>query len=176
MARFKIVERSSEPGVKNSQKKLFYASPITDRALDGRTFAKLATSDASLSAGEMSTALELFGKTALQQLLQGHSVEIPDIGTLRISFSSKGSETVEGFNARTMISNPRILFKPKPEVREAIKNGMYYENAGVRAGGKDYVSLSAYKKAMGTGGTTGGGSGSTGGNSNNDDVPVEDRP
>lgn len=158
MAKFKLIERSSNPRDKAAAKK-FYASPVTERALDARQFAKLATTDAALSSGEMTAALELFGKTALQQLLQGHSVEIPNIGTLRISFSSKGADTVEEFNARTMISGARILFRPKPEVRRAIQDGMYYENAGVRAGGQDYVSLAAYKRAAGTG--SGGGSTTT---------------
>lgn len=155
MAKIKIVEKRSEPGKTGSTKTLFYATPVTDRALDARTFAKLATTDAAISPGEMTAALELFGKTALQQLLQGHSVDIPAIGTLRISFSSKGSETVEDFNPRSMISNPRILFRPKPEVREAIRSGMYYETVGVRAGGVDYASLKAYKAARaGSGDTT----------------------
>ena len=144
MAKYKLVERRSNAMVKNDPTKKFYAAPVTERAMPVAQFARLATTDSALSPGEMLAALEFFGQTAMQQLLQGHSVEVPGIGTLRISFSSKGVDKPEQFNARTMISNARIIFRPKPEVRNAIREGMYYENAGVRADGVDYASIAAY--------------------------------
>ena len=173
MLQYKLVEKNSTPGVKNSTAKKFYASPKTNRPLGVRAFAKLATADASISVGDMENALDLFGRTALQQLLQGHSVEIPDIGTLRLSFRSEGVAQPEDFRAQSMISNPRIIFTPKPEIRDAIRTGIGYELAGVRAGGHDYTSIAEYRSLSGTaptpgtGGTTPnpgtGGSGDNGG-------------
>ena len=167
MLQYKLVERNATPGVKNSTEKKFYATPKTNRALGVRTFAKLATADASMSVGDMENALDLFGRTALQQLLQGHSVEIPDIGSLRISFHSEGVIQPEDFRSQKMISNPRIVFTPKPEVRAAIRTGIGYELAGVRAGGHDYTSVAEYRSLTGTaptasqGGTTPSGGGET---------------
>ena len=160
MANYKLIQRNVNALAKDEEKK-FYAVPVTERSLSVPQFAKLATTDSALSPGEMLAALELFGQTALQQLLQGHSVEVPGIGTLRMSFSSKGVDNPEDFKARTMISTPRIIFRPKAEVKNAIREGMYYENAGVRADGVDYSSIAAYKKAKGEGDT--GGTGGTGG-------------
>ena len=157
MANYKLIERKLKSLGKDETK--FYAIPLTERPLPVPQFAKIATTDSALSPGEMLAALELFGQTALQQLLQGHSVEVPGIGSLRISFSSKGVDNPDDFKPRTMISNPRIIFRPKPEVKNAIKEGMYYENAGVRADGIDYSSIAAYKKAKGEGDT--GGTGGT---------------
>ncbi len=183
MLKYRLVEKSSTPGVKNSQSKKFYASPKTDRALGVRTFAKLATADASISVGDMENALDLFGRTALQQLLQGHSVEIPDIGSLRITFRSEGVAQPEDFRAQKMISKPRIVFTPKPEVRASLTTGISYELDGVRAGGHDYTSVAEYRKLSGTapapssGGTTptpdpdnggGNGGGDNSGNGDND--------
>ena len=173
MLQYKLVEKNSTPGVKNSTAKKFYASPKTNRPLGVRAFAKLATADASISVGDMENALDLFGRTALQQLLQGHSVEIPDIGTLRLSFRSEGVAQPEDFRAQSMISNPRIIFTPKPEIRDAIRTGIGYELAGVRAGGHDYTSIAEYRSQTGTaspnpsqGGGNGGNSG-TGGTGDN---------
>ena len=153
MANYRLIQRRINVLAQDKIKEKFYAIPVTERALSAQQFAKLATTDSALSSGEMLAALEFFGQTAMQQLLQGHSVEIPGIGTLRISFSSKGVDKPEQFNARTMISNARILFRPKAEMRNAIREGMYYENAGVRADGVDYASIAAYKKAKGEGST-----------------------
>ena len=155
MLQYKLVEKNSTPGVKNSTAKKFYASPKTNRPLGVRAFAKLATADASISVGDMENALDLFGRTALQQLLQGHSVEIPDIGTLRLSFRSEGVAQPEDFRAQSMISNPRIIFTPKPEIRDAIRTGIGYELAGVRAGGHDYTSIAEYRSLSGTAPTPG---------------------
>ena len=155
MLQYKLVEKNSTPGVKNSTAKKFYASPKTNRPLGVRAFAKLATADASISVGDMENALDLFGRTALQQLLQGHSVEIPDIGTLRLSFRSEGVAQPEDFRAQTMISNPRIIFTPKPEIRASIRTGIGYELAGVRAGGHDYTSIAEYRSQTGTAPTPG---------------------
>ena len=155
MLQYKLVEKNSTPGVKNSTAKKFYASPKTNRPLGVRAFAKLATADASISVGDMENALDLFGRTALQQLLQGHSVEIPDIGTLRLSFRSEGVAQPEDFRAQTMISNPRIIFTPKPEIRASIRTGLSYELAGVRAGGHDYTSIAEYRSLSGTAPTPG---------------------
>ena len=152
MLQYKLVEKTTTPGVKNPTEKKFYATPKTGRPLSVRAFAKLATADSSLSVGEMENSLDIFGRTALQQLLQGHSVEIPDIGTLRISFSSKGVTQPEDFHAQSMISNPRIIFTPKPEVRSAISTGVGYELAGVRAEGNDYTSIKEFRKQTGSGG------------------------
>ena len=58
--KYRLVEKSSTPGVKDSQEKKFYASPKTDRALGVRAFAKLATADASISVGNMENSLDLF--------------------------------------------------------------------------------------------------------------------
>ena len=155
MANYKLIQRKLKELGKDETTKKFYAIPVTERPLTVPQFAKIATTDSALSPGEMLAALELFGQTALQQLLQGHSVEVPGIGSLRISFSSKGVDNPDDFKPRTMISNPRIIFRPKPEVKNAIKEGMYYENAGVRADGVDYSSIAAYKKAKGEGSTGG---------------------
>ena len=162
MANYKLIQRNVNALAKDGEKK-FYAVPVTERALSVPQFAKLATTDSALSSGEMLAALELFGKTALPQLLQGHSVEVPGIGHFRLSFSSKGVENPDDFNARMMISNPRVIFRPCAELKNAIKEGMYYENAGVRANGIDYASLAAYRKAKAEGSTGDNPSGGTGG-------------
>ena len=67
-----------------------------------------------------------------------------------------------------------MAITPKSEVRAAIVNGISYENAGVRAGGKDYVSLKASRAAVG--GTPTGGSTTGGGGTNDDDIPIVERP
>ena len=144
----------------------FYAKPVTERPLSTAQFAKNASVGMALTPKEMEAAIEQFSQYAMQVMLMGRSVEIPGIGTLRISFKSEGADAPELFNARTMIKNPRILFTAKPDVRANIINNISYENAGVRAGGKDYPSIKDYTDAKGGGGSSQGGSSGGGGNNN----------
>lgn len=117
---------------------------------------------------ELEAALELLGNYARQQLLQGHSVKVGDLGTLRITIQSEGVEDITQYNPQTMIKGARILFTPSKEFREAVINNLQFENGGVLDGNVNYASLADYKRAKGiSGGTTTepeepGGSGSMG--------------
>ena len=165
MSKYKIIERKANPMNKQDKTVKYYAKPVSERALSTAQFAKNASVGMAITPKEMEAAIEQFSQYAMQMLLMGRSVEIPNIGTLRLSFKSDGAESPEKFNARTMINSPRILFRPKPDIRSTIMNSITYENAGVRAGGKDYPSIKAYTDAMGGGGSSSQG-GNTGGGGN----------
>ena len=114
---------------------------------------------------EMEAALELLGNYARQQLLQGHTVRLGDLGTLRVTFQSDGVENITDYQASSMIKNPRILFTPSKDFRESVINGLQFENGGVLENDVNYASLADYKKAKGItgGGTEPGGSSGGGG-------------
>ncbi len=167
MGKYKLVAQKANPMNKQDQTIKFYAKPVTEKALSTAQFAKNASVGMAITPKEMEAAIEQFSTYAMQVLLMGRSVELPGIGTLRISFKSEGAETPEKFNPRTMINSPRIIFRPKPEIRDTIVNGITYELAGVRAGGKDYASVKDYRDAIGGGGSSQGGN--TGGGTSGDD-------
>ena len=146
MGKYKLVERKENPMDKNSNARKFYAKPVYERPLSTTQFARNASVGMAITPKEMEAAGDQFYQYAVQMLLMGRGVEIPGIGFIRISFKSEGVDSPDKFNARTMISSPRIVFKAKPELRAIIRDGMTYENAGVRAGGKDYKSVGEYMK------------------------------
>ena len=125
---------------------------------------RAATENTTVAPKEMEAALELLGNYARQQLLQGHTVRVGDLGTLRITFKSDGVEDITKYNASAMIKEPRILFMPSREFREAVIGAIQFENGGVLDGDVNYASLDAYRKAKnittpGGGGTEPGGDG-----------------
>lgn len=116
---------------------------------------RVATENTTLAPKELEAALELLGNYARQQLLQGHSVKVGDLGTLRITIQSEGVEDITQYNPQTMIKGARILFTPSKEFREAVINNLQFENGGVLDGNVNYASLADYKRAKGiSGGTT----------------------
>ena len=118
MYKYKLVQRSN-PLVKGSPKK-WYASPLSEAAQTVKAMTRAATENTTVAPKEMEAALELLGNYARQQLLQGHTVRVGDLGTLRITFKSDGVEDITKYNASAMIKEPRILFMPSREFREAV--------------------------------------------------------
>ena len=107
---------------------------------------RAATENTTTAPIEMEAALELLGRHARQQLQQGHTVRVGDLGTIRVSFKSDGVENITDFNAGAMIKNPRIIFTPSKEFRESVLQGIQFQNAGVLDEGISYASLADYKK------------------------------
>lgn len=153
MYKYKLVKRG-HPGKPDSPKK-WYATPLSESPQTVKVMTRVATENTTLAPKELEAALELLGNYARQQLLQGHSVKVGDLGTLRITIQSEGVEDITQYNPQTMIKGARILFTPSKEFRDAVINNLQFENGGVLDGNVNYASLADYKRAKGiSGGTT----------------------
>ena len=165
--KYKLVEKLSKPGDTSSPKK-WYATTQSSAPLSGKAMTRAAAKNTTLAPIELEAALELLSDFVPEQLLQGHTVTIPGLGYFRLSFKSKGSDTVKGFNPTEMIYDVRPVFVPAKELRERIKQNILFEDGGVKQGDINYQTRADYFKATGQGGTTeepgtggtGGGSGS----------------
>lgn len=164
MYKYKLVQKYN-PKDKTAAKK-WYAVAIGNDAQDVKTMTRAATENTTTAPIEMEASLDLIGKYAMKQLLQGHIVKVGDLGTLRITFKSEGVEDITQFNAGTMIKEPRILFTPSKTLREGVIQSLQFQNGGVLEEGVSYATLADYKVAKGI--TTGGGSGSGGSGDDNE--------
>lgn len=144
MYKYKLVKKIN-PQDKAAPKK-WYAIPISEVPQTVKAMTRAATENTTTAPIEMEAALELLGRHARQQLQQGHTVRVGDLGTIRVSFKSDGVEDITDFNAGAMIKNPRIIFTPSKEFRESVLQGIQFQNAGVLDEGISYASLSDYKR------------------------------
>ena len=161
MYKYKLMQKINPQD--KSAKKTWYAVAIGNDSQDVKTMTRAATENTTTAPIEMEASLDLLGKYAMQQLLQGHIVKVGDLGTLRISFKSEGVEDITQFNAGSMIKEPRIIFTPSKTLREGVIQNLKFQNGGVLEDGVSYASLTDYKVAKGI--TTGSGSGSGSGGS-----------
>lgn len=160
MYKYKLVKKINPQ--KREDPKKWYAIPLSEVPQTVKAMTRAATENTTTAPIEMEAALDLLGKHARQQLQQGHTVRVGDLGTIRVTFKSEGVEDITAFNASTMIKSPRIIFTPSKEFRESVLQGIQFQNGGVLDEKVSYASLADYKVAKGiTGGT--GGSGGTGG-------------
>ena len=172
MYKYKLMQKIN-PQDKSAKKK-WYAVAIGNDSQDVKTMTRAATENTTTAPIEMEASLDLLGKYAMQQLLQGHIVKVGDLGTLRISFKSEGVEDITQFNAGSMIKEPRIIFTPSKTLREGVIQNLKFQNGGVLEDGVSYASLTDYKVAKGI--TTGGGSGPGSGDSGGSGGGVDENP
>ena len=148
----KLVERNTDPTDKSSPKK-WYGTTQSAAPLSGKAMTKAATKNTTLAPIELEAALDLLADFIPQQLLQGHTVTIPGLGYFRLTFLSKGADTVQEFNAKEMIYDVRPLFVPSAEFRNRIQEGIEFEDGGVSKDGVSYATRADYYQATGQGGT-----------------------
>lgn len=127
----------------------WYASPMPDQAEDTKTMTRAATENTTTSPLEMESAIALWGNYASKRLLAGESVRVGELGTLRLTFHSKGVESIDDVNAGQMIYDVRLRFTPSKEFRENIVPKVTFECGGVLDEGVNYSSLNDYRVAKG---------------------------
>lgn len=144
MAKFKLTLKKN-PQKRNEAGK-WYANPIVSNSLDTRAVCRAVTRNTTIAPTELESSFNLLCDGIPPQLQQGNSVRIGSLGTLRLSFGSEGAETVDAFNAATMIKNVKVIFTPSKELMAAINDGLSFENAGVVEDSFTYPSIKAYKE------------------------------
>lgn len=159
--KYKLLQKKN-PMKKDAPAK-WYAIPNSSKSLTQKALTRAATENTTTAPIEMEAAMELLAAFIPQQLKQGHTVNVPGLGTFRLTFKSEGVENIDLFNAGRMIKSPRIVFTPAKELKEKTLQGLNFENGGVLEDGVNYASLADYRKAKGL--STPGGAGESGGGS-----------
>ena len=158
---YKLVQRKNP--LKKDEPAKCYATPNSAKPLAQKALTRAATANTTTAPIELESAMELLAAFIPQQLKQGHTVNVPGMGTFRLTFKSEGVEDINKFNAGQMIKSPRIVFTPAKELKEGVLQGLSFENGGVLEAGINYASLADYRKAKGLPTPAPGGSGSSGG-------------
>ena len=171
---YKLVQKKNPQ--KKSEPAKWYATPNSAKPLAQKVMTRVATENTTTAPIELESAMELLAAFIPQQLQQGHTVNVPGLGSFRLSFKSDGVEKVDDFRPEKMIKSPRVVFTPSKELKERTLRGLSYEEGGVLENKVSYASLADYRKAKGlptpapggsgsgTGGGTSGGSGEQGEN------------
>lgn len=135
----------------------WYGTSNTGKAENTYVITRNASENTSTAPTEMDSAIELFFREAIKELLNGNSVRAGRYGSFRIAFRSDGVEDINEFNVNSMIKEARIVFQPSKLFRSEVINNLQFVVSGVTEDEVRYASLPDYRRAKGI---TGGGSGS----------------
>jgi predicted histone-like DNA-binding protein len=120
--KYKLIERKN-PQKPDEPGKL-YASPVNAGTIRQRQISDDIVSLSSLSRGDVSNTIDNLLDTIPKYLLLGKSVNLEGLGTFRLSFSSRGAETPQAFNA-SMISGVKVIFTPSTELKDKLKKAKF---------------------------------------------------
>ena len=115
---YKLTKRSNPM---NRDEEKWYAAPVNDGKITKTEVVKEIVNTSSLSRGDVSNAIENLIDIVPKYLLMGKSVNLGELGTLRLSFSSKGVDKPEEFNV-SLIKGVRIVFTPSTDFKESIRS------------------------------------------------------
>ena len=153
--RYKLVQRRNPQDPEGPKK--WYATPNSSTPLNERDMVKEATKNTTMAPSEFRSAMELLTDFIPTELKQSHTSKVPGLGTFRLTFKSEGADTVEEFDANSMISSPRVVFTLDAEFREKVLHNLTFEDGGVLEDGINYASRADYyekkrNEASGAGG------------------------
>ena len=130
---------------------LWHATPSTTNRLTTRAVCKVITRNTTTAPTEAESTFNLVCDGIVHELQQGSSVQLGELGWMRLSFGSEGVEEVTEFDAATMIKNIKIVFTPSRELMAEIRKGLEFENAGVVEDGFTFATTKAYLEYKETG-------------------------
>ena len=117
---FKPIERG-QPGVVGGGEKKFYASPELSGTIDLDGVTSRIEKISTMSGGDIRGVLYTMVDVIVQELAEGRSVRMGDLGSLRVSFSSEGHATADEVSA-TSVKSTRVIFSPGKRIRNMLGN------------------------------------------------------
>lgn len=122
MLKYKLVERGN-PSDKEAPKKI-YARPVKTGTKTVSSLSSDIADISSLSRGDINNVITNLVERIPKDLLEGNSVSLGELGTLRVSFSSEGVETEADFHT-SKIKGLKVIFTPGKLIKEELKKAKF---------------------------------------------------
>ena len=117
--KYSIIKRKN-PLKKDAPEK-FYAQVQTGGEDDFKSITRAVADRCTVTASDAKAVLDALMTVMSQRLANGQIVRFNDLGSFRISVSSKGMENEKDFNA-TKITKARIIFTPCADLKAMCKS------------------------------------------------------
>ena len=117
MVEFEVKSKKQTIGKKKGQT-VYYAVPKSNQHMTLDALCDMIMDETSLSRGDVMNTLITLGKMACRSLKMGASIDLGDLGSLRIYFPPKMMDDMKDVTAATL-KTPKIIFTPKAKMREA---------------------------------------------------------
>ena len=100
---------------------VYYAQPKMQQRLPIEEVKRRIVRETSLSEGDVNNAMVSLRNVVCDGLRLGMSVDLGDLGTIRVVVPSKMMDSEEEVTAEKALNSPKIVFTPKQVMRDAAK-------------------------------------------------------
>ena len=111
MVEFEVKSKKQTIGKKKGQT-VYYAVPKSNQHMTLDALCDMIMDETSLSRGDVMNTLITLGKMACRSLKMGASIDLGDLGSLRVYFPPKMMDNMKDVTAATL-KTPKIIFTPK---------------------------------------------------------------
>ncbi|WP_455640477.1 HU family DNA-binding protein [Parabacteroides sp.] len=121
--KYKLVQRKdfSKDAPKDGKK--YFAQAVNNETVSFDEFCESVAEESALTSGDVKSFMDRMTKTLRRHLKEGRNVQMGELGSFRMAAGSKGADTIEEFNAATMMKKPSLVFtagKALQEIRSQI--------------------------------------------------------
>jgi len=124
--KYKVIKRG-EPGVTGGGTSKYYASPHYSGEINLFNISKKLSSRSTVTRSDAVAVLSGFVDLIAEELKEGKIVKLGNLGSFRISLSSKGEEKIEDVSSAS-IKGSKVLFRPAPIFKDNL-GGITFEKA-----------------------------------------------
>lgn len=121
--KYRVIERG-EPGVAGGGTKKFYANTVTQGELDIEELTERIEKISTVSGADIRAVLYALVDVIPTELDQGRIVRLGDVGSMRVSISSRGETTAEEVSSAS-IRGGKIIFSPGRKLKRMLNNLEY---------------------------------------------------
>ncbi len=118
MLEFEVKSKVQPVGERKGQT-VYYARVKSQQKLTNKMLIERIVRETSLSEGDVKNALISLSNVVCEALEMGMSVDLAELGNLRVSVPSKMMDTAAEVTAKDALKTPKIVFTPKQKMRDA---------------------------------------------------------
>ena len=118
MLEFEVKSKVQPVGERKGQT-VYYAQVKSQQKLTNKMLVERIVRETSLSEGDVKNALISLSNVVCEALQLGMSVDLAELGNLRVSVPSKMMDTEKEVTVKDALKNPKIVFTPKQRMRDA---------------------------------------------------------
>lgn len=118
MLEYEIKSRVQPVGERKGQT-VYYAQVKSQQKLTNKMLVDRIVRETSLSEGDVRNALISLSNVVCESLEMGMSVDLAELGSLKVSVTSKMMDTPEEVTVANALNTPKIVFTPKQKMRDA---------------------------------------------------------
>ncbi len=118
MLEFEVKSKVQPVGERKGQT-VYYAQVKSQQKLTNKMLIERIVRETSLSEGDVKNALISLSNVVCEALQLGMSVDLAELGNLRVSVPSKMMDTEKEVTVKDALKTPKIVFTPKQKMRDA---------------------------------------------------------